>query len=213
MRFRLILHPSFLSIGLIVPGAVVAHAQTDVAASIYGAFTGATSGNGVEQSPSNAAGALIELRHIANPLVGFEATYAYNRANQTYSSDVPAPDVCAIGVTCPNAPPPVHVPAGAHVISADWIASIKVAKLRPFALADIGLMLDVPASGQADTSTTTTPLFIYGAGLDWGLLPHLGLRQQYRGNLYKAPDLTRLYTSTNAFTHTAEPMIGIYLRL
>jgi len=55
-------------------------------------------------------------------------------------------------------------------------------------------------------------VFVYGAGLDWGLIPHLGLRLQYRGNLYKAPDLTKLYTSTGAFTNTSEPMIGAYLR-
>jgi len=39
------------------------------------------------------------------------------------------------------------------------------------------------------------------------------VRLQYRGNLYKAPDLSKLYSSTNAFTHTAEPMIGVYLKL
>jgi opacity protein-like surface antigen len=194
-------------------GASAAQAQTDVAASIYGAFTGTTSGNGTVQSPSNAAGTLIELRHIRNPLFGFEATYAYNRADQTYTSDVAVPNVCPIGGPCPTAPPPVHVPANAHEISGDWIASIKVAKIRPFALAGIGLLLDVPSGGQSNTTTTTKPAFIYGAGLDWGLLPHLGLRFQYRGNLYTAPDLTKLYTSTNEFTHTAEPMIGIYLRL
>ena len=55
--------------------------------------------------------------------------------------------------------------------------------------------------------------FVYGAGLDWTLLPHLGLRLQYRGNLYKASDLTSAFSSTNAFTHTAEPVIGIYFRL
>ena len=104
------------------------------------------------------------------------------------------------------------VSANAHEISGDWVASVHVANLRPFALAGVGLLLDVPSSGQSSTSTSTKPVFIYGAGLDWGLLPHLGLRFQYRGNLYKAPDLTRLYTSTNAFTHTAEPMIGAYLR-
>jgi opacity protein-like surface antigen len=109
--------------------------------------------------------------------------------------------------------------------------------LRPFALAGGGILFDVPSNGKAttttitvcsgnpvcnaaqmttstsSTSTTTKPVFVYGAGLDWGLLPHLGLRLQYRGNLYKAPDLTKLYTSTSAFTHTAEPMIGVYFRL
>jgi hypothetical protein len=38
-------------------------------------------------------------------------------------------------------------------------------------------------------------------------------RFQYRGNLYKAPDLSKLYTSTGTFTHISEPMIGVYFRL
>jgi len=110
---------------------------------------------------------------------------------------------------------------------------------RPFALAGGGILFNQPAGGQATTtilvtacgggnpgctvgqvttsSTSTTsatkPVFVYGAGLDWGLLPHIGLRFQYRGNLYKAPNLTKLYTSTSAFTRTAEPMIGVYFRL
>ena len=70
-----------------------------------------------------------------------------------------------------------------------------------------------PAAAKTNTTSSTKGVFDYGAGLDWGLLPHLGLRFQYRGNLYKAPDLTKLYTSTGAFTHTSEPMIGVYFRL
>ena len=38
-------------------------------------------------------------------------------------------------------------------------------------------------------------------------------RFQYRGNLYKAPDLSKLYTSTGTFTHISETMIGVYFRL
>ena len=94
----------------------------------------------------------------------------------------------------------------------DWVASVKIANLRPFALAGGGLLFHLPSSGQASSATATKPVFVYGAGLDWGLLPHIGLRLQYRGNLYKAPDLTRLFTSTGAFTQTAEPMAGVYLR-
>ncbi len=183
--------------------------RTDVALSVYGAFNGATTGNGVVQSPSNSAGGLIELRYIRNPLIGYEATYAFNRANQRYAPSIALP--------CPPPPDggcglPAAVSANAHEVTGDWIASLKIANLRPFALAGVGLLLDVPSSGQTDTSTSTKPVFVYGGGLDWGLLPHLGLRFQYRGNLYKAPDLTTLYTSSRAFTHTAEPMIGAYLR-
>ena len=193
-----------LCASLAAAGGVTAPAQTDVALSLYGAFNGTTNGNGTIQSPSNSAGGLIELRHISNPLIGYEATYSFNRDNQVYRS------ACA-GVTCTSiAPQPVS--ANAHEISGDWIASVHIANLRPFALAGVGLLFNQPTGGQVSTTSATKPVFVYGAGLDWGVFPHLGLRFQYRGNLYKAPDLTRLYTSTNAFTHTAEPVIGAYLR-
>ncbi len=218
---------------LIVPQ--LALAQTDVSASIYGAFSGTTTGDGTQQSPANQAGGLIELRHIANPIFGFEATYSFNRADQTYTSH---PGACpAFGCTISTE----SVSSNAHEITADWVPSLHIANLRPFAVLGVGLLLNVPATAQATvtttapceglqcclecaagstvTTTTTSPtqtstkaVYVYGAGLDWGLLPHLGLRLQYRGNLYSAPNVTKLFSSTSTFAHTSEPMIGVYLR-
>lgn len=185
-------------------GTLAARAQTDVALSLYGAFNGTTNGNGTAQSPSNSAGGMVELRHISNPLVGYEATYSYNRDNQVYRAN------CATILCTSVAPQPVS--ANAHEISGDWVASVHIANLRPFALAGVGVLFNEPTSGQSNTTSSTKAVFLYGAGLDWGALPHLGLRFQYRGNLYKAPNLTRLFTSTDAFTHTSEPMIGAYFR-
>jgi opacity protein-like surface antigen len=189
----------------LVPLSTVVHAQTDVAASLYGAFSGTTNGNGTVQSPSNSAGGLLELRHIDNPLIGYDVTYSYNRDNQTYKS--PA------GVACPGSCTVAAVSANGHELTGDWVVSVHGANLRPFALAGIGVLFNEPTSGQSNTSSSTKPVFVYGAGLDWGVLPHLGLRFQYRGNLYQAPNLTRLFTSTDAFTHTSEPMLGVYFRL
>lgn len=61
-----------------------------------------------------------------------------------------------------------------------------------------------------DTRASFKPVYVYGAGLDWGLLAHLGMRIQYRGNFYSAPNMTKLFSPTDAYTHTAEPMVGIY---
>jgi opacity protein-like surface antigen len=187
---------------------IAARAQTDVALSVYGAFTGTTSGNGIQQSPSNSAGGIIELRHIRNPIIGYEATYSYNRGDQSYT-----PLICPVTGTTPGCAPTTTYTANAHEITGDWVASVKLTNLRPFAVVGLGLLLDVPSSGQGSgTQTSTKPVFVYGAGLDWGLLPHIGARIQYRGNLYKAPDLTTLYTSSERFLHTAEPMVGAYFR-
>ncbi len=215
---------AFLLIGAAALASAAACAQTDLALNIYGAFNGTTNANDTAQSPASAAGALLEVRHISKPWFGYEGTYAYNRANQNYSPTV-------IPLTCPTSGCTITtgtVSANAHEVTGDYIASVKVANLRPFVLAGGGLLLNVPSNGQEtvcgtvnplcklssiSTSTSTKPVFVYGAGVDWTLLPHIGLRLQYRGNLYKAPDLTNLFTSTGAFTHTAEPMIGIYFRL
>ncbi|MHB1958773.1 MAG: outer membrane beta-barrel protein [Acidobacteriaceae bacterium] len=218
-------------LALLLFGSLQGWAQTDVAVSAYGAFNQSTSGAGTVQSPSNQAGFLIEARHIRNPLVGYEATYAYNRANQAYSSFINPP--CPIGgpSICGPTTKTAAIPANAHEFTADWVASLKLANLRPFALAGGGLLVDVPSGGtlttitcgahnalcslsttSAPTNTATKAVFVYGAGVDWTLLPHLGLRFQYRGNLYKAPALTKAFSSTGSFTHTAEPMVGAFFR-
>jgi hypothetical protein len=229
---------TFLLAALCFLGTATTNAQTDVAASLYGAFTGTTSGstsaNGAAQSPSNAAGGMLEVRHIVHPWMGFEGTYSLNRANQSYSSSTLA--VCGV---CTASTSWTAVSNNAHEVSGDWVASLKIMNFRPFALAGGGILFNQPADGQATTTTLVTgcgggnpsctvgqvtssttgttsatkPVFVYGAGLDWGLLPHIGLRFQFRGNLYQAPNLTKLYTSTSAFTRTAEPMIGVYFRL
>lgn len=186
--------------GILALGAV-AGAQTSVAVSVYGAFSGTTTGNNVQQSPSNSAGGMIELRHISNPILGYEATYSYNRANQSYR--------CTTN-SCPVISP-VTVPANAHELTIDWVPSIHIPPLRPFGVLGVGLLLNQPTGNTPNTTTSTKPVYVYGAGLDWGVLPHLGLRFQYRGNLYKSPDLTKLYTSVDRFRHTSEPMIGAYL--
>ena len=106
------LHYSRLGLAILfflaASACTAARAQTSVAASIYGAFTGATNGNGVQESPSNSAGGLFEFRHISNPILGWEATYAYNRANQVYGPDQP----CSLCL-------PAAVSANAHEITGD----------------------------------------------------------------------------------------------
>lgn len=198
---------AILATGLAALGCAAASAQTSASASVYGAFSGTTTGNGTAESPSNAAGVMFELRHIRNPLIGYEATYSYNRANRTYT-----PEGYACPANDPGCPPPApaSVSANAHEITADWVVSLHFANVRPFALGGLGVLLNQPANSQSDTTSSNKAVFVYGAGLDWGVFPHLGLRFQYRGNLYKAPNLSELYTSTDKFTHTAEPMIGAY---
>lgn len=187
-----------------ITGSACASAQTDIGLSLYGAFSGAVDENGVKESPAASAGGIFELRHIANPILGFEGTYAYNRANRNY--------VCS--VSCDN----INfgtIKADAHEITVDWIPSVHVLNLRPFGVLGVGALIHVPQGSEPEiaTKTGTQVVYVYGAGLDVTLIPHFGLRLQYRGNLYKPPDVTDLFTSADKFTHTAQPMAGIFIRL
>jgi opacity protein-like surface antigen len=172
--------------------AIHTQAQTDAAASIYGSFSGTVEGNGTVQSPANQAGFLLELRHISNPLVGYELNYSFNSANQSYNF--------------------TGVKANAHEVGADWIVSVPVLNFRPFILAGGGVLFFEPKGSQSGVSSEAKPAFVYGGGVDWTVIPHFGLRGQYRGNVYHAPDLLNAASSTRAFAHTAEPMLGAYFR-
>lgn len=193
-----------LFFGLAMFVTTTACAQTDVAFSLLGAFSESSTGNGTAQFPSVHAGGLIQLRHISNPLVGYEATYSYNRANQVYTA-----------VPSDNNPIPQQaqpVSANASEITGDWVVSLRLLNVKPFALGGVGAIFTRPVSDQSFTSSSTSVVYVYGAGLDVGLIPHFGLRLQYRGNVNKAPDLSTVFSSTDKFIHTAEPMAGLYLR-
>ena len=202
-------------------------AQTDVAGSIDGAFSG-TSLVGTQQA-TQSVGALLEVRHIFNPLLGFEAAYSYNRADQAYADTTINPP-CPISpnggvVNCSVAP--VFISAHEQAITGDWVLSRKMRSFRPFALAGAGVVFVAPSSGQASTSysvngqnfnnssytnSTTEFLFVFGIGLDWEFASHFGLRLQDRANIYSAPNLNTFSTATGDLTYTQEPALGVYYR-
>lgn len=223
--------------GVAALAGAAASAQTTISASAFGAFNGSTSTStdSTRQSPSNQAGGMLGLRHIVNPLFGYEATYSFNRANQAYAASLinPAVGACPVGLpSCGSETLTAAIQNNAHEIAGDWIVSFKVGNLQPFALAGAGVLVNSPSGGtvttaacgtlnplclastvSATTTTSATGVYVYGAGVDWTLVPHLGLRLQYRGNVYKAPNLVSVFTSTNRFTQSAEPMIGVVFKL
>jgi opacity protein-like surface antigen len=198
-------------------------AQTDIALSGYAALNQSTSTSSVVQHPASQGGYLIQLRHVSNPIEGFEVNYGFNRANQRY---IYTGSVCpAFGCSTQTA----SIPADAHEVTADWVVSLKVLMVRPFAFAGGGFLVTVPKGGTLTTSggcgtqicTTTTVaaptrtetkgLFTYGAGLDFTVIPHIGFRFQYRGRVSKAPDVVTAFSSTDRFARTSEPVFGVFL--
>lgn len=210
---------SILAMVLLGFASTQMRAETDVALSGYAAFTGDTTASNVVQHPASQGGYLVELRHIRNPIEGFKINYGFNRANQLYRT----PGTCTVNCTSITA----SVPANAHEITAEWVVSLHVLNVRPFAFAGGGALITTPRGATArqticgtacttsniitTTKNDTKGLFTYGAGLDFTVLPHVGLRFQYRGRVNKAPDIVNAFSSTNKFARTSEPVFGVYL--
>jgi hypothetical protein len=176
-------------------------------------FSSTTTGHAVKESPSDSGGGMIEVRHIISPWIGFKGTYSLNRANQIYN----APMFCSLCVAVP-------VEANSHEITGDWVFSSQMGRFRPFALLGAGILYFQPLESiaynrMAPTQSCTTPVYVYGAGIDWGISRRLGLRLQYRGNFYNAPDMTGDFGPPSpetgngtVYTHAAQPAIGVYYK-
>lgn len=198
--------------------------ETDVALSGYGWLnTTSNLSSGLAQIPANSVGGMLEVRHISSPLVGYEVSYGYNRANQEYSN----PISCA-GASCPLAPYAASVSASSNQILGNWVFTFRLKGIHFFALGGGGLVFFQPSKGtvysyslqdnpafqksSAPTSSVSSPAFDYGIGADWALWHHLGARFQYRGLYYKSPALTSSFASTQVFTQSYEPMVGVFYR-
>jgi hypothetical protein len=182
-------------------------AQTDVGLSGYFAMTNATSGNGTKQTPTNAPGGMLELRHIQNSFVGYEMAFSYNPADQSY-----APNGASCGLVCGNPNPPTKITGNAAEVSIDYVVSKKMGNLRPFAVGGLGFFIAVPGATPFGNNTSVRPTYVFGGGVDYGFGSHLGVRVQVRDNMYKAPNTSSIYPATGVFTYSLEPMGGVYYR-
>jgi len=187
--------------------ASLSDSQFDIGVSFYGAMNDSSTGKGTHQETTNSAGGMIEGRYIRSSLVGFEMTYGFNPANQTISPDAAT---CSANYTCNYAATPLK--AHASEVAMDWVFSKRFGNIRPFAVAGLGFFITSPARSTYEVNTVVRGTFIGGGGVDVGVTRHLGVRAQFRDNVYKAPNLSAFYPATGAYTHTLEPAVGVFYR-
>jgi opacity protein-like surface antigen len=182
-----------ISVSALLFAPRVLHAQYDVNASLYGQFSNTVSGNGITQSSDSSVGVMLGLRKYERPWRGYEISYSYNRPTQNFNHDIGS------------------VPANSQFMTANYVVSLPlpVIGLRPFVLAGGGAALFGPQGGGV---TNTEGVFTYGAGLDYRLIPHVGLRLQYRGLIYNTPDLGNPELDTGSTTHASQALGGMYFK-
>jgi hypothetical protein len=160
--------------------------------------TGAANfGQSIVDSPSNTLGALVTLRYISKPYVGFEGNYGYARYTENYSN---------IGG--------VQTQATEYTLGYLVTPNFKILDFQPFASVGAGSIgfKPTPRGGQG-LNVQARAVYYYNVGIQKEFLSeHFGLRGGFRELFFLAPDYGQNYLTIKQRSTTYEPFAGFYLK-
>jgi hypothetical protein len=156
----------------------------------------------VNLSPGNTAGAVVTLRYVASPLVGFEFNYGYARYTDTFT---PFGSQTSAGV---------QQNAGEYTFGYVAHTRKQYFGVNPFASAGAGTMIFRPTPGGGlALPEQARAAYYFSVGAETTVLsPHFGVRAQYRQLFFLAPDFETNYLTIKQRTSTFEPGFGFFLR-
>jgi len=181
------------------------YGRFDVGGSFYQTFVSSSDGMGLRQTPSGGLGGLFEGRYLVSRLIGVEMAVGFHGNDQAFA---PIPGACKL--TCQN--PPVAITASQVESMINYVPSYQFEKLRVFGVGGIGVLITIPGATPLGNNTSIRGAYDYGGGADYDINNHWGIRGQYRGIYYKAPNISAIYPATGQYTHIAMPMGGVFYR-
>jgi opacity protein-like surface antigen len=192
---------------LIAATAANAQIGIDVSVSGAGVFTKTTtsSSSTITDTPTKSVAIFGSVRYHFNQHHGVELNLGHTSNSQIFTV---APDT-------------YRVMTGIGEYTAAYVLTpFGGEKWQPFVLAGGGALRFRVGNTYIDTLQTslgatsqTSVAFLYGVGTDYRILPHVAVRLQYRGLIYRNPDFgvpNRFYTG--AQSHMAEPAVGIVVK-
>jgi len=149
---------------------------------------------------TKSGGLLVGYSYQFNRWAGAEGNYGYSRNMQNYFG--------SFGQS--------SVQANIHELTGSFVAHIPVntASVRPYALAGAGALIFDPTDrflvNGIERQTKAT--FVYGGGVNFDLTRNFGVRAEYRGLVFKAPDFSVNALNLDKVTHLAQPSVGFFVR-
>jgi len=149
---------------------------------------------------TESGGLLVGYSYQFNRWAGAEGNYGYTRNTQNYFG--------SIGQS--------SIQADVHEVTGSFVAHlpVKVAKVRPYALAGAGALVFDPTDRSLvnGIDRQTKAAFVYGGGVNFDLTHNFGVRAEYRGLVYKVPDFDLNNLNLDKVTHLAQPSVGFFIR-
>jgi len=151
-------------------------------------------------SSTKSGGGIVGYSYQFNRWASAEGNYGYTRNTQNY-----------LGTNGQ-----ASIRSDIHQVTGSFVARIPahLGRLRPYALAGAGALIFNPTDqntvqGAARQAKAT---FVYGGGADINIVHNFGVRAEYRGFLFKAPDFTLSGLNLDKVTHIAQPSAGFFVR-
>lgn len=164
------------------------------------AFSTQPQNNGVTLTPTNNANVVATLWMKFKPKSAIEVNYGRMKNSQHYISTLDY-----------RIPSTVTEFSGAYVFR-----FAPRGKFSPFMFGGAGVIVFNPDDTLVDNVETGIGVqrqnrfaFLYGGGVDYHVIWRLGVRLQYRGLLFSAPDYKLQTLFTGQHEHMAEPGVGI----
>jgi hypothetical protein len=174
----------------------------DVALLGFGQDTNRTNGNSIRNGTTSSGGGMVSFRQSPRWWAGYEVSYGYTKYTDTY--------FYAAYTVKHN----TNEASLAYLMKSPSYGGYHV-----FGTLGAGLIsLSPTQSGGVVTfftgtpATQTVPLFVYSIGVEKRLTDRLGVRVQYRDDVYKDPDFKQAALDTTRLRSTNEPGLGIYYR-
>ncbi|MBT9331663.1 porin family protein [Paracidobacterium acidisoli] len=171
--------------------------NSDVSLSAFGQFSSDVSSNGIQQTTTKSLGGQAAFRHSYHWWLGYEASYGYTRYAERYTGQVFSYQHNA------------HEFGGTYLVQGPHALG-----LQPFGGVGVSALIFSPSlNGGQHAEWQGRTAVNFTVGINHPLLTnHIGVRLQYRGLYYKAPDFGQVALKTNSFRITSEPTVGVYLK-
>jgi hypothetical protein len=176
----------------------------DVALSVFAQYTNKTNGNFLRLDTTSSAGIMLAYRQSPRWWAGYEINYGGSRYSDIYNKGE------------------YRVDHAVNEITAAYLMKTPQAYkgVRPFIGFGTGVIIFSPSSyggllvpsGSSSPATQTLPVFVFSLGGDHTFGDHLGVRVQYRDDLYKAPNFKEVSLDAHKLRNTSEPAVGVYYR-
>ena len=150
----------------------------------------------------NGMGGMAEIRHLVSPLIGYELTLGFNNEKETIKATTGCTYFCNESEFTDT--------QNDLLWSVDWVFSKQFGRVRPFGVAGIGWYYGIPGNTTHGVNNPTRTMLVGGGGLDYSITDRWGVRGQFRGNFFTAPDPSTRFPSSGARVHMYQPMGGIF---